>query len=118
MNRGINKNIKRQLRCDINKLTSLNVQGCTSLKILLCDQNKLNADAFIKLFNDLPTREGSDNAEAILYAEPDAYNPQANEGNCTNFTQPASLKAAFDNAKDAKNWAMKKLDGLGFDKDI
>ena len=108
----------QKLNCETNQLKTLNVQGCTSLKFLLCDQNKLNADAFIKLFNDLPTREGSDNAEAILYAEPDAYNPQANEGNCTDFTQPASLKAAFDNAKDAKHWAMKKLNGVGFDEDI
>ena len=108
----------QKLNCETNQLATLNVQGCTSLKILLCDQNKLNADAFIKLFNDLPTRAGSDNAEAILYAEPDAYNPQANEGNCKDFTQPASLKAAFDNAKDAKHWAMKKLNGVGFDEDI
>ena len=84
------------------------------MKILLCDQNKLNADAFIKLFNDLPTREGSDNAEAILYSKETGVA----EGNCTDFTQPASLKAAFDNAKDAKHWAMKKLNGVGFDEDI
>ncbi|WP_253824799.1 leucine-rich repeat domain-containing protein [Treponema sp. OMZ 906] len=104
----------QKLNCETNQLKTLNVQGCTSLKILLCDQNKLNADAFIKLFNDLPTREGSDNAEAILYSKETGVA----EGNCTDFTQPASLKAAFDNAKDAKHWAMKKLNGVGFDEDI
>ena len=105
----------QKLLCENNDtITALNVQGCTSLKILLCDQNKLNADAFTKLFNDLPKWEESDGAEAILYSKETGVA----EGNCTDFTQPASLKAAFDNAKDAKHWAMKKLNGVGFDEDI
>ena len=104
----------QKLNCETNQLATLNVQGCTSLKILLCDQNKLNADAFTKLFNDLPKWEESDGAEAILYSKETGVA----EGNCTDFTQPASLKAAFDNAKDAKHWAMKKLNGVGFDEDI
>ena len=74
--------------CRKNQLSTLNVQGCTSLKQLDCYYNKLNADAFIKIFNDLPERKASDGAEAILYTEPDVYNPQANDGNCKNFTTP------------------------------
>ena len=101
----------RELICYTNQLTTLNVQGCTALKSLLCYKNKLNADVFTKLFNDLPIREASDGAKAILYAEPDAYTPQANEGNCTNFSTPESLKKAFEDAKNVKHWKMKKTDG-------
>ena len=108
----------QKLDCRKNQLSALDVQGCTALKRLLCFRNKLNADAFTKLFNDLPIREVSDDAYAILYVTPSVYTPQTNDGNCTDFTQPASLKAAFDNAKDAKHWAMKKLNGVGFDEDI
>ena len=106
------------LYCDENQLTTLNVQGCTALKSLLCYKNKLNADVFTKLFNDLPIREASDGAKAILYAEPDAYTPQANEGNCTNFSTPESLKKAFEDAKNVKHWKMQKIGGIGFPEDI
>ena len=102
----------RELICYTNQLTTLNVQGCTALKSLLCYKNKLNADVFTKLFNDLPIREASDGAKAILYAEPDAYTPQANEGNCTNFSTPESLKKAFEDAKNVKHWKMQKTDGF------
>ena len=92
-------------------LSELNVQGCTALKELLCYYNKLNADVFTKLFNDLPTREASDGATAILYVDEE----DVTEENCTDFTQPESLKAAFDGAK-AKHWKMKKMAGyLGED---
>ena len=87
-------------------LSELNVQGCSALKELRCYQNKLNADAFIKIFNDLPTREVSDGAEAVLYKDRTAY-----EDNCTDFTQPESLKKAFENARDVKHWKMQKMDG-------
>ena len=87
-------------------LSELNVQGCSALKELRCYQNKLNADAFIKIFNDLPTREVSDGAEAVLYKDRTAY-----EDNCTDFTQPESLKKAFENARDVKHWKMQKMKG-------
>ena len=108
----------QQLDCASNQLSSLNVQGCTALKSLLCFRNKLNADAFTKLFNDLPTREASDGAKAILYTEPDVYNPQANDGNCTNFNTPESLKKAFEDAKTIKHWKMQKVNGFFVPSDI
>ena len=104
----------QQLNCASNQLSSLNVQGCTALKQLICYKNKLNADVFTKLFNDLPTREISDGAEAILYIKKTGVP----EGNCTDFTTPENLKKAFDNAKDAKHWKMQKIDGIGFPEDI
>jgi len=99
----------QKLNCLSNQLTTLNVQGCTSLKRLECYYNKLNADVFTKLLNDLPTREVSDRAEATLYRELiDPSDPP--EGNCTNFTQPESLKKAFEGAK-AKHWRLQKMKG-------
>ena len=103
----------QELYCENNQLTTLNVQGCTALKELLCYQNKLNADVFTKLLNDLPIREASDNAEAILYAEDE----DLIEDNCTDFTQPEDLKKAFDGAK-AKHWKLQKADGFGLGTDI
>ena len=101
----------QELYCRDNQLTTLNVQGCIALKKLTCFRNKLNADAFTKLFNDLPTREASDGATAILYVTPSVYTPQTNDGNCTDFTQPESLKKAFENARDVKHWKMQKMKG-------
>ena len=92
----------QKLYCETNQLTTLNVQDCTALKSLICYQNKLNADAFIKIFNDLPTREVSDGATAVLYST------EIGEGNCKNFITPESLKAAFDGAK-AKHWKLQKI---------
>ena len=91
---------------DHRYLSELNVQGCSALKELRCYQNKLNADAFIKLFNDLPTREVSDGAEAVLYKDRTTY-----EDNCTDFTTPESLKKAFEDAKNIKHWKMQKMKG-------
>ena len=108
----------QELYCDENQLSALNVQGCTSLKQLICYKNKLNADAFTKFFNDLPTREASDGAKAMLYVQGTAYNPQANDGNCTDFTHPESLKKAFEDAKNIKHWKLQKADHLGFPSDI
>ena len=102
----------QQLYCSNNQLTALNVQSCTALKKLECFQNKLNADAFTKLFNDLPAREVSDKAKALLYKE-----RKANEENCKDFSQPESLKKAFEGAK-AKHWKMQKVDHFGFGTDI
>ena len=107
----------QKLDCSDNQLKTLNVQGCTALKELICYQNKLNADVFTKLLNDLPTREVSDGAEAILYAQPGVYNPQVQDGNCKNFTTPESLKKAFEGAK-AKHWRLQKAGHFGFGIDI
>ena len=96
----------QQLYCSNNQLTALNVQSCTALKKLECFQNKLNADAFTKLFNDLPAREVSDKAKALLYAD-----QTASEENCKNFSQPESLKKAFEDAKNVKHWKMQKMKG-------
>ena len=104
----------QNLDCSSNQLSTLNVQGCTALKELLCYYNKLNADAFIKIFNDLPTREASDGAKAILYVD----RAGVTEENCTNFTTPESLKKAFENARDVKHWKMQKADHYGIPSDI
>jgi len=104
----------QQLNCVSNQLSSLNVQGCTALKKLLCFKNKLNADVFTKLFNDLPTREASDGATAILYIKKTGVA----EGNYTDFTTPESLKKAFEDAKNVKHWKMQKVDNVGFPEDI
>ena len=104
----------RELICYTNQLTTLNVQGCTALKSLLCYKNKLNADVFTKLFNDLPIREASDGAKAILYVEDEGVT----EGNCTNFNTPETLKKAFEDAKNVKHWKMQKTDRIGFPEDI
>ena len=103
----------QQLKCGGNQLKTLNVQSCTALKILLCYKNKLNADAFTKLFNDLPAREVSDKAKALLYSD-----QTASEENCKDFSQPESLKKAFEDAKNVKHWKMQKTDHIGFPEDI
>lgn len=97
----------QKLNCDENQLSSLNVQGCTALKELLCFRNKLNTDAFTKLFNDLPKWEESDGAWARVYMK----GTNVTEGNCTDFTQPESLKKAFENAKNIKHWKLQKMKG-------
>ncbi|MGP1510149.1 MAG: leucine-rich repeat domain-containing protein [Treponema lecithinolyticum] len=103
----------QKLYCRNNQLTTLNVKGCTALKSLICYQNKLNADAFIKIFNDLPTHEVSDKAKALLYKD-----QTASEENCKDFSQPESLKKAFEDAKNVKHWKMQKTDHIGFPEDI
>ena len=94
----------RWLYCGNNQLTALNAQGCTALQGLECYSNKLNADAFKKLFDDLPARQDSDNAKCILYIEETGVT----EGNHTDFTAPPDLAAAFNNAKNNKKWKMYK----------
>ena len=95
------------LGCDGNQLTALDVQGCTALKKLYCWSNQLNADAFKKLFDDLPVRQDSDNGECILYTEQTGVT----EGNHKDFSTPQDLKDAFDNAKNNKKWKMYKWNG-------
>ena len=95
------------LSCVGNRLTELNVQGLTALKELLCGENQLNADAFKKLFNDLPVRADSDNASCYLYTE----RTDDTEGNHTYFSAPPDLSDAFNNAKTVKKWKMYKYNG-------
>jgi len=99
----------RELSCGVNRLTALNVHGLTALQRLDCDANQLNADAFTKLFDDLPQRTDSDNANCILYTE----RTGVTEGNHTDFTAPSDLADAFNNAKIVKKWKMYKLNGSG-----
>ena len=96
----------RGLNCDSNNLTGLNVQGLTALQGLSCSGNRLTADAFKKLFNDLPVRADSDNASCYLYTE----RTGDTEGNHTYFSAPPDLAAAFNNAKTVKKWKMYKFD--------
>ena len=93
-----------------NQLTELNVQGCASLQKLECDSNQLTAQAFTKLFDDLPQRQDSDEAKCVLYTEESGVT----EGNHTDFTDPPDLAAAFNNAKHNKKWKMYKQQGGGF----
>ncbi|WP_255812023.1 leucine-rich repeat domain-containing protein [Treponema denticola] len=97
----------QRLICSNNQLTALNVQGLTALRTLDCCNNQLNADAFKKLFTDLPVRQDSDNGECILYTEESGVS----EGNHTDFNTPEALKTAFNNAKNNKKWKMYKWNG-------
>ena len=103
----------KELRCYRNQLTSLNLQGCSALKKLLFYGNKLNAQAMTKLLNALPAREASDGAKAVLYSE----DSLVTDRNHTDFTQPESLKKAFENAKNIKHWKLQKMRGY-LDEDI
>ena len=94
----------KELGCWGNSLTALNVQGLTALRWLDCGGNQLNADAFKKLFDDLPQRADSDNAKCILYTEESGVS----EGNHTDFTAPSDLADAFNNVKTVKKWKMYK----------
>ena len=95
------------LSCGKNQLTALNVQGLTALRTLHCNNNKLTAQAFTKLFDDLPARQDSDKGECILYTEESGVT----EGNHTDFSAPPDLAAAFNNAKNNKKWKMYKWNG-------
>ena len=76
---------------------------------LYCGSNRLTADAFKKLFDDLPQHADSDNAKCILYTEQTGVT----EGNHTDFSNPSDLAAAFNNAKHNKKWKMYKINGKG-----
>ena len=104
----------QSLNCGINKLTSLNVQGLSALKDLYCDGNQLTADAFKKLFDDLPQRVDGDNARCILYTEQTGVI----EGNHTDFSTLSDLAAAFNNAKTVKKWKMYKRNINGHGEEI
>ena len=102
------------LYCGNNQLTTLNVQGLTALRTLRCYNNKLTAQAFTKLFDDLPTRQDSDKGECILYTEESGLS----EGNHTDFSTPEALKTAFNNAKNNKKWKMYQWNGSLFGVEI
>ena len=97
-----------------DQLTALNVQGLTALQRLWCWSNQLTADAFKKLFDDLPVRQDSDEAKCILYIE----EPGVTEGKHTDFTAPSDLAAAFNNAKTVKKWKMYKRKMNGPEEEI
>ena len=93
----------RKLGCQDNQLTFLNIQGLSALQWLLCHNNRLTAQALTDLLTDLPARSPSDDAKCTLYSE----NPE--EGNHTDFTAPAELYTAFQDAK-TKNWKLYNRD--------
>ncbi|ERJ94589.1 hypothetical protein HMPREF9193_00128, partial [Treponema lecithinolyticum ATCC 700332] len=97
-------NALQYLYCPKNQLTSLSVQGLNALRFLGCAENKLTADAFKKLFDDLPQRTANAGAQCYLYTERSGVI----EGNHRDFTSPGELKTAFDNAKNVKHWKMYK----------
>ena len=96
-----------KLYCGSNQLTALNVQGLTALERLDCYGNRLTADAFKKLFDDLPVRAEGNNTKCILYTE----RTGVTEGNHTDFSAPPDLADAFNNAKNNKKWKMYKWNG-------
>jgi len=103
----------RWLLCNENKLESLNVKDCAKLQTLRCYVNKLTAEAFTKLFGDLPTHQESVGAKAVLYTE----KTDENEGNCKDFSQ-GELKTAFENARDVKKWSLQKQNASGSNVEI
>ena len=100
--------------CYQNQLASLKVKGCSSLKKLSCQLNKLNAKAMVELLKALPTRETSDDAEAVLYSE----NASDNDENNKDFTKPEELKTTFKEAKTTKHWKLKKENTPGSEVEI
>ena len=102
------------LYCRGNQLTALNVQGLSALRYLECYSNQLTAQAFTKLFDDLPVRADSDHGWCALYTEKTGIT----EGNHTDFTSPPDLADAFNNTKTVKKWIMDKIDESGFPVEI
>ena len=103
----------QKLECWKNQLTELNVQGCAALQKLGCYSNKLNAEEMTAILNALPARTAGDDAKAWLYTE---YTDEP-EGNCKDFTQPAELKKAVEDAK-SRNWKLHKINESGILKNI
>ena len=101
------------LGCHGNQLTTLDISGLTALKRLSCYNNKINAEEMTKLLKAFPAREASDGAKATLYTE----KTELVESNCKDFTQPETLKTAFNEAK-GKNWKLQKEKPDGAEVDI
>ncbi len=70
------------LKCHVNELTSLDISGCSALILLECYRNQLQANAFINILNSLPHRVAGDNAKCLLYEDVGL------ENNNKIFTQP------------------------------
>ena len=93
------------LGCNDSSLTSLTITNCPKLNDLNCSRNKLNADAFTQIFNNLPMRTADAKGEIKLYKT-----QGGSDGNFQDFTKPNApqdLKTAFNKAKNEKNWRMK-----------
>ena len=94
------------LDCNDSSLTSLTITNCPKLKDLDCTRNKLNADAFIQIFNNLPMHAADAKGSIKLYKTADG-----NDDNVQDFTSasaPQNLKDAFNKAKNEKHWRMKR----------
>ena len=97
------KNLKT-LECPGCDLTGVDIEGCSALEWLNVSSNKLNKEAFIKIFKALPQRTAGDEGEARLYDRRGDHN-----FNFENFASaPPDIKQAFREAK-AKNWKLKRL---------
>ena len=95
------------LGCNDSSLTSLTITNCPKLNDLNCSRNKLNADAFTQIFNNLPMRTADAKGEIKLYKT-----QGGSDGNFQDFTKPNApqdLKTAFNKAKNEKNWRMKRF---------
>ena len=93
------------LGCNDSNLTSLTITNCPKLNDLNCSRNKLNADAFTQIFNNLPMRTADAKGEIKLYKT-----QGGSDGNFQDFTKPNApqdLKTAFNKAKNETNWRMK-----------
>ena len=102
----------QKLYCYKNQLATLNVQGLSALRELGCRGNQLTAEAFTQIFTDLPQCTAGYRGYCYLYTE------QTGEGNCKDFTTPAELQAAFQNAKNVKKWKMYKVNTSGYGEEI
>ena len=100
-----------ELYCRDNQLTALNIQGLSALQGLECDRNQLTAQALTSLLTGLPVRLPSDDAKCTLYAE------DSKKGNHTDFTAPAELYTALQDAK-TKNWKLCYWDSDGNDVEL
>ena len=94
----------KTLECPGCDLTGVDIEGCSALEWLNVSSNKLNKEAFIKIFKALPQRTAGDEGEARLYDRRGDHN-----FNFENFASaPPDIKQAFREAK-AKNWKLKRL---------
>lgn len=97
------KNLQ-DFECNNCELTGFDIEGCDALKLLNVTSNRLDKDAFIKIFKALPPRTAGDEGEAKLYDR-----RGDNNFSFENFgSAPEDIKQAFREAK-AKNWKLKKF---------
>ncbi len=98
----------QRLRCTKGALTKLNVQGCASLQWLDCYGNKLDKEAFTKIFADLPDRNGKTKGSCCLYSE----NVYDYDGNYKYFTDEEL------NVIKNKNWSPYKINDTGYNEEL